>query len=243
MQNIFKTELVKKHPSLPARVTKITTPHGEIMTPAFMPVGTRAFVNFMTPFDLENAGSQIILGGNTYHMLCAPGMEIMECAGGMHKFMGWNKPMLTDSGGFQVFSLSKNKKICKIDDQGAHFKHPITGKILHLTPETSISAQKIVGADIIMVFDECTPETGGRDAALLAMERTHRWLNESINAHQRDPNSAYGFRQALFGIIQGGSFLDLRVQSTECILAAELDGIAIGGEVIGYDMQKNWRSD
>lgn len=238
MTNLFSTELIKKHPSLPARVTRITTPHGEIMTPAFMPVGTRAYVNFMTPTDLETAGSQIILGGNTYHMLCAPGMEIIQAAGGMHKFMGWDKPMLTDSGGFQIFSLSKNGKICKIDDKGGHFKHPLTGQIIHLTPETSIGAQKIIGADIIMVFDECTPELGGREAALAAMERTHRWLYESIAEHEKHPNSAYGHKQALFGIIQGGSFLDLREESTKFILEANLDGIAIGGEVIGYDMKK-----
>ncbi len=238
MQTIFKTDVIKKHPFLAARTTKITTPHGEVITPAFMPVGTRAFVNQMTPTDLVDAGSQIILGGNTYHMLCSPGMEIIQCAGGMHRFMGWNKPMLTDSGGFQVFSLSQNKKICKIDHHGAHFKHPDTGQVIHLTPETSIHAQKIIGADIIMVFDECTPENGGREAALAAMDRTHRWLLESKAAHEKNPCSVYGDKQALFGIIQGGSFRDLREQSTLAILSANLDGIAIGGEVIGFDMQK-----
>ncbi len=238
MLNTFKTEFIKQHPTLPARVTKITTPHGEILTPAFMPVGTRAYVNFMTPEDLTQAGSQIILGGNTYHMLCAPGMEIIQNAGGMHRFMNWDKPMLTDSGGFQVFSLSKNGKICKIDANGAHFKHPITGQIIHLTPRSSIETQKIIGADIIMAFDECTPENGGREAALKAMERTHRWLHESIEIHEKNPNSAYGYRQALFGIIQGGSFPDLREESARFILAANLDGIAIGGEVVGFDMQK-----
>lgn len=236
--NEFKTQLIKKHTNRPARVTKITTPHGEIMTPAFMPVGTRAYVNFMTPADLTASGSQIILGGNTYHMLCTPGMEIIQAAGGMHTFMGWNKPMLTDSGGFQVFSLSKNGKICKIDHHGAHFKHPISGKVIDLTPETSISAQKIIGADIIMAFDECTPEIGGRDAALAAMERTHRWLYESKETHEKNPYSAYGFKQALFGIIQGGSFIDLREESAQHILDAKMDGIAIGGEVIGFNMQK-----
>jgi queuine tRNA-ribosyltransferase len=238
MPNTFKTEVIKTHSRLPARVTKITTPHGEIMTPAFMPVGTRAYVNFMMPDDLIKSGSQIILGGNTYHMLCSPGMEILHASGGMHHFMGWSGPMLTDSGGFQVFSLSKNGKICRIDDKGAHFKHPLTGQIIHLTPESSIAAQKIIGADIIMAFDECTPENGGRKAALCAMERTHRWLRESIETHEKNPCSAYGFKQALFGIIQGGSFPDLREQSTRFILEANMDGIAIGGEVIGFDMKK-----
>lgn len=238
MPNLFKTDVIKQHATRPARVTRITTPHGEVTTPAFMPVGTRAFVNVMTPHDLQQSGSQIILGGNTYHMLCAPGMEILQAAGGMHRFMGWHGPMLTDSGGFQVFSLSKNGKICKIDDKGAHFKHPVSGKIIHLTPESSIQAQKIIGADIIMAFDECTPEQGGRDAAEKAMERTHRWLYESIESHQKNPCSAYGYHQALFGIVQGGSFRDLREQSAQFILAADMDGIAIGGEVIGFDMQK-----
>lgn len=238
MTQSFSTQLLKKHSHNHARVTKVTTPHGEFITPTFMPVGTRAVVNHLTPHDLEKTGSQIILGGNTYHMLCAPGMEILQSAGGMHRFMSWDKPMLTDSGGFQVFSLSKNGNICKIDHHGAHFKHPITGKIIHLTPETSIQTQKIIGADIIMVFDECTPEIGGREAALVAMERTHRWLLESKAEHEKNPCSAYGFRQALFGIIQGGSFRDLREQSTQCILEADLDGIAIGGEVIGFDMKK-----
>lgn len=214
------------------------TPHGDVMTPAFMPVGTRAYVNYMTPDDLTQAGSQIVLGGNTYHMLCSPGMEIIENAGGMHKFMNWHKPMLTDSGGFQVFSLSKNGKICKIDDEGGHFKHPNTGKIIHLTPTTSIEAQKIIGADIIMAFDECTPEEGGHDKAVAAMERTHRWLLQSKEIHAANPDSAYGSRQALFGIIQGGSHRDLREISTEFIVNADLDGIAIGGEVVGFDMQK-----
>jgi queuine tRNA-ribosyltransferase len=156
----------------------------------------------------------------------------------MHPFMGWHKAMLTDSGGFQVLSLSKKGSICIIDEDGAHFKHPMTGKIIHLNSKTSIQAQKIIGADIIMAFDQCTPETGGREAALAALDRTHRWLISSVEEHQKNPHSAYGFKQALFGIIQGGSFRDLREQSTEFILQQDLDGIAIGGEVIGFDMPK-----
>jgi queuine tRNA-ribosyltransferase len=238
MLNTFKSQLIKEHTSLPARVMRMTTPHGEVITPAFMPVGTRAYVNYMTPNDLTKTGSQIILGGNTYHMLCSPGVEILQAAGGMHQFMAWQKPMLTDSGGFQVFSLSKNGKICKIDHHGAHFKHPVSGQLIHLTPESSIETQKKIGADIIMAFDECTPETGGREAALAAMARTHRWLMQSKEAHEKQPCSAYGHKQALFGIIQGGSHQDLREESAQFILQADLDGIAIGGEVIGFDMQK-----
>lgn len=238
MLNQFKSELVKKHANLPARVMRMSTPHGEVLTPHFMPVGTRAMLNYVTTDDLKANGSQIILGGNTYHMLVNPGMETIESIGGMHKFMAWDKAMLTDSGGFQVFSLSKKGSICIIDDKGAHFKHPVTGKIIHLNSKTSIQAQKIIGADIIMAFDECTPETGGREAAEAALDRTHRWLLESIEEHQRQPNNAYGSRQALFGIIQGGSFRDLRDKSTEFILQQDLDGIGIGGEVIGFDMPK-----
>lgn len=238
MPNLYQSELVKKHPTLPARVMRMTTPHGEVLTPSFMPVGTRAMLNYLTPADLKQSGYEIILGGNTYHMLCTPGMEVIEKAGGMHKFMGWHKTMLTDSGGFQVLSLSKNGTICIVDEDGAHFKHPISGKIIHLNSKTSIQTQKIIGADIIMAFDQCTPETGGREAALAALDRTHRWLLLSKEEHEKNPNSAYGFRQALFGIIQGGSFRDLREQSTEFILQQDLDGIGIGGEVIGFDMEK-----
>lgn len=245
MHNSFVSKLIKQHRYNAARSMHVTTPHGEILTPAFMPVGTRAAVNCMSADQLTHAGSQIILGGNTYHMLVAPGMEVLQAAGGMHNFMGWHKPMLTDSGGFQVFSLSKNAKICTIDPAGAHFKHPITGKLVHLTPEISITTQKIIGADIIMAFDECTPENGGREAALAAMMRTHDWLLQSITTHEKNPLSSCGHKQALFGIIQGGSFRDLREECTNFILNTPVDGIAIGGESIGFDMVKtqeilNW---
>src|SRR3990167_2667585 len=238
MPNIFKSEVVKKHRYNQARITKITTPHGEILTPTFMPVGTRAAVNCMSADQLISCGSQIILGGNTYHMLVTPGVDVIKAAGGMHKFMAWNKPMLTDSGGFQVFSLSKNAKLCTIDKEGAHFKHPTTGKMVYLTPSTSITTQRFIGADIIMAFDECTPENGGREAALAAMDRTHRWLIQSKETHEQQPDSEYGHLQALFGIIQGGSFRDLRDQSAEFIVHLDLDGIAIGGESIGFNMPK-----
>ncbi len=238
MSQTFKTEILARHKHTHARTTRITTPHGEIITPAFMPVGTRAAVNCMSADQLEAVSSQIILGGNTYHMLVAPGTDIIKAAGGMHTFMSWNKPMLTDSGGFQVFSLSKNSNICKIDQHGAHFKHPNTGKVVHLTPQSSIETQKIIGADIIMAFDECTPEQGGREAALAAMDRTHRWLLQSKEAHEKQTCSAYGFKQALFGIIQGGSFRDLREACAQYVVNMDLDGIAIGGENIGFDMPK-----
>ena len=234
--NLYHSELIHKHAHTDARIMKMSTPHGDVLTPAFMPVGTRAFVNLMTPDDLTASNSQIILGGNTYHMLVAPGMEILQAAGGMHKFMGWDKPMLTDSGGFQVFSLSNNSDICKITENGAQFKHPTTGQKIILNAQTSIDAQKSIGADIIMAFDQCTPDTVSETEALKIMERTHRWLLLSKEIHERNPNSFYGFKQALFGIIQGGQYKSLREQSAQFIVDADLDGIAIGGESVGFNM-------
>ncbi len=234
----YHSQLVKKHKNQPARVMKIDTPHGEVLTPTFMPVGTHAIVNYLTPADLLQTGSPLILGGNTYHMLMKPGLEVIEKAGGMHTFMGWKNAMLTDSGGFQVLSLAQKGGLCRIDEDGAHFKHPISGQVLHLTPQTSIQTQKIIGADIIMAFDECTPETGGRDAAIAALQRTHRWLLLSKEEQEKNPCSAYGHRQALFGIIQGGSYPDLREESARFVLDLDLEGIGIGGEVIGFDMKK-----
>lgn len=234
----FKSEIIRQHAHTQARVTKITTAHGEILTPAFMPVGTRAAVNCMSPQDLKDSGSQIILGGNTYHMLCSPGMTVLENAGGMHRFMNWDGPMLTDSGGFQVFSLSKNSKLCKIDEQGAHFKHPYSGQLLHLTPSSSITAQKIIGADIIMAFDQCTPDVDDKSLVRQALQRTMRWLIESKEHHLKNPFTSYGYQQALFGIIQGAYFRDLREESANFVVSMELDGIAIGGETVGYDMTK-----
>ena len=231
------TEVLHRHPFNKARVTRVTTPHGDFITPVFMPVGTRAGVNNMTPPELRDAGSQIILGGNTYHMLCAPGMDVIEKAGGMHPFMGWHGPMLTDSGGFQVFSLSKNKDICTIDEEGAHFTVPGTQRLIHMTPEMSLETQKIIGADIIMAFDQCTPDSSPRNEVELIMARTHRWLRQSIAYHQTYPTSRYGAQQALFGIVQGGIFEDLRRESAEFVASMDTDGIAIGGETIGFDMK------
>ncbi len=238
MPKKFHSAIVKQHSRLPARVTTVTTPHGSFTTPAFMPVGTRAAVNCMTAQQLTETKSNIILGGNTYHMLVTPGTEFIQDSGGMHRMMAWNGPMLTDSGGYQVFSLSQNSKICKIDETGAKFKHPDSGKLIELSPTSSIETQKIIGADIIMAFDQCTADAGGRAVAEQAMARTHRWLLQSIEIHQKNTQSAYGHEQALFGIVQGGLFRDLREQSLEFLLKQPLDGIAIGGESIGNPMEK-----
>ncbi|MDP3270164.1 MAG: tRNA guanosine(34) transglycosylase Tgt [Legionella sp.] len=233
----FSSEVLYQHSATNARVTRVTTPHGEFITPVFMPVGTRAGVNNMTPVELHESGSQIILGGNTYHMLCAPGMQVIEQAGGMHHFMGWHGPMLTDSGGFQVFSLSKNREICTIDEEGAHFKLPGSSGLIHMTPEMSLETQKIIGADIIMAFDQCTPDSCTKDEVAHIMTRTHRWLRQSINYHHEYPDSRYGYKQALFGIVQGGIFEDLRKESADFVASMNTDGIAIGGETIGFNMQ------
>ncbi len=232
--NQFSSEVLYRHAKTAARVMRVQTPHGDFITPTFMPVGTRAGVNNMTPTELKASGSQIILGGNTYHMLCAPGMDVIEQAGGMHRFMGWHGPMLTDSGGFQVFSLSKN--ICTIDEEGAHFTLPETRRLIHMTPTMSLETQKIIGADIIMAFDQCTPDAVPHAEAEHIMQRTHRWLLESIDYHQQHPTSRYGFKQALFGIIQGGVYPDLRLKSAEFVAAQAVDGLAIGGETVGFDM-------
>ncbi|KTD22057.1 queuine tRNA-ribosyltransferase [Legionella lansingensis] len=237
MSNTFRCEVVKNHSRTQSRVVRVTTPHGVFLTPTFMPVGTRAGVNNMMPQELLAAGSQIILGGNTYHMLCSPGMKVIQEAGGMHPFMGWHGPMLTDSGGFQVFSLSKNKEICTIDEEGAHFKLPGGERLIHMTPEMSMETQKIIGADIIMAFDQCTPDHCSRDEVQHIMARTHRWLKQSVAYHQQYPTSHYGLPQALFGIIQGGVFADLRRESAEFIASMNTDGIAIGGETIGFNME------
>lgn len=214
------------------------TPHGSFSTPAFMPVGTRAFLNYLTPSDLTATGSEIILGGNTYHMLLSPGLETIQALGGMHKMMNWPHPMLTDSGGYQVFSLSKEAKLCKITEEGARFKHPTNGKVIMMTPESSLEAQKVIGADIIMAFDQCTPDKIDKSLVNQAMQRTHRWLRQSKAYHDKHPHSVYGKAQALFGIIQGSNFRDLREESARFVCDLDLDGIAIGGETIGYDMKK-----
>lgn len=229
-------QILAKHSLNRARVTRLNMAHGEVLTPVFMPVGTRAGVNNMTPIELRESGSQMILGGNTYHMLCAPGLENIRHQGGMHQMMGWPGPMLTDSGGFQVFSLSKNKEICTIDEEGAHFCIPGTSRWIHMTPEVSIEAQKIIGADVIMAFDQCTPSHVSEKEAYQIMQRTHRWLKQSLEYHQDNPLSAYGFYQSLFGIVQGGIYPKLRQESAQFVSDLNLPGIAIGGETIGFDM-------
>ena len=205
-----------------ARAGTIHTPHGSIKTPVFMPVGTKATVKTMTPEELEGIGAQIILG-NTYHLYLRPGQEVMRAAGGLHKFMNWSKPILTDSGGFQVFSLTDNRKI---DEEGVTFRSHIDGSEHFISPEKSIEIQKDLGSDIMMAFDECVSYPADYDYTKSSMERTIRWLDRCIEEATNED-------QGLFGIVQGGFYEDLREISAKETVARDLPGYAIGGISVG----------
>lgn len=206
-----------------ARAGVFYTPHGIVETPRFMPVGTLATVKTLTPAQLEETQAQMVLA-NTYHLHLQPGEEIVAKAGGVHRFMHWKGPMLTDSGGFQVFSLSQLRQI---SEEGVIFRSPRDGDIINLTPEKSIQIQNALGADVIMAFDECPPYPSDRSTIIASMERTYRWLERCINAHERPQE------QALFGIIQGGTYLDLRQKAAESLVKLDLPGYAIGGVSVG----------
>ncbi|NEP87847.1 MULTISPECIES: tRNA guanosine(34) transglycosylase Tgt [Okeania] len=205
-----------------ARAGVFLTPHGSVDTPRFMPVGTLATVKTLTPTQLEKAGAQMILA-NTYHLHLQPGESIIAGAGGLHKFMAWSGPILTDSGGFQVFSLGE---IRTISETGVKFRSPRDGSIIDITPERSIQIQNELGADVIMAFDECPPYPASREEVELATNRTYRWLKRCIEAHQRQD-------QALFGIVQGGVYPDLRSVAARQLVDLDLPGYAIGGVSVG----------
>jgi len=204
-----------------ARAGSFITPHGELLTPVFAPVGTQASVKAITPAQLNEMGASLVLA-NTYHLHLRPGDELVAEMGGLHRFMHWDRPMLTDSGGFQVFSLAENRKI---DEDGVTFKSHIDGSMRRLTPEKSIAIQENLGADIIMAFDECAPPYD-RAYNERAMARTHAWVERCKQAKKRPD-------QALFGIVQGGIFPDLRQASAEFISGLDLPGTAIGGLSVG----------
>ena len=208
-----------------ARAGVFSTPHGDIPTPIFAPVGTQATVKAVTPRDLQEMNASLILA-NTYHLHLRPGAELIRDMGGLHEFMQWHGPILTDSGGFQVFSLTELRKI---DDDGVSFKSHLDGSMLRLTPESAMAIQHNLGADIMMAFDECAVPDD-RDVSLAAMERTHAWAKRCVEYHYSHGNPA---KQALFGIVQGGIFPDLRAQSVEAITALDLPGYAIGGLAVG----------
>jgi queuine tRNA-ribosyltransferase len=217
-----------------ARRGRISTPHGEVQTPVFMPVGTQGTVKSLTPADLREAGAQIILG-NTYHLFLRPGHELVAALGGLHRFMAWDGPILTDSGGFQVFSLSKLRKI---SDEGVSFRSPIDGSARFLTPELSIDIQRALGADILMPLDECLGQPATHEATAASLALTLRWAARSQAAHGKaptHPDARAGATEgaALFGIVQGGVYDDLRRRAVEETVGLGFDGYAIGGMAVG----------
>ncbi len=218
-----KYELIKTCKQTGARLGRLHTPHGVIETPIFMPVGTQATVKAMTPEELKEIGSQIILS-NTYHLYMRPGHDLIERAGGLHKFMNWDKPILTDSGGFQVFSLGPLRKI---KEEGVEFRSHLDGSKHFLSPEKATEIQNALGSDMIMAFDECAPYPADRQYVKNSLERTTRWLERCKAAHK------YPEKQALFGIVQGGMYKELREQSAKEITAIDLPGYAIGGLSVG----------
>ncbi len=215
-------QLLRTDPATQARLGRLETAHGVVDTPVFMPVGTQASVKALDPRELDEIGTQIILG-NTYHLHIRPGLDILTKAGGLHRFMNWPKPILTDSGGFQVFSLSK---IRKIKAHGVEFRSHLDGSLLFLGPKEAMAIQRLLGSDIAMTFDDCPPHTAGPREVRAAVERTIRWAGEC-----REQSRAEG--QKVFGIVQGGADSALRQECAKAITALQFDGYAIGGVSVG----------
>ena len=227
----FSFKVIKQDKYSGARAGVLKTPHGEIKTPVFMPVGTQATVKAVAQKDLYEIGSQIILA-NTYHLYLRPGSDIIKKAGGLHNFMNFNKPILTDSGGFQVFSLAKLRKIT---DEGVEFNSHIDGSSHFLTPEKAIQIQNDLGSDIMMAFDECIESGSSKDYTKEAMERTLKWLDRCYNEANKEDKSR---NQVLFPIVQGGMYADLRKESLERTMPYVKTGFGIGGLSVGEPKQK-----
>ena len=225
----MKFDLLKKDPQSQARAGSITTDHGVIETPIFMPVGTVASVKGVHQRELKEEINPDIILGNTYHLYLRPKLEILEKAGGLHKFMNWDRNILTDSGGYQVYSLSATRKI---KEEGVKFKSHIDGSVHFFSPENVMETQRIIGADIIMAFDECTPYPCDYKYAQRSMHMTHRWLDRCINHLEKLPFK-YGYEQTFFPIVQGSTYKDLRMQSAEYIAKSNQQGNAIGGLSVG----------
>jgi queuine tRNA-ribosyltransferase len=219
----IRYEFIKECKQSGARLGKLHTPHGVINTPIFMPVGTAATVKAMTPEELKDMDAEIILS-NTYHLFLRPGHELIEKAGGLHKFMNWDRPILTDSGGFQVFSLGDLRKIT---EEGVEFRSHIDGSKQFLSPEKATEIQNALGSDIMMAFDECAPYPADYDYVKKSLERTTRWAKRCKEAH-KNPDT-----QALFGIVQGGMYKDLREQSVKELLELDFPGYSVGGLSVG----------
>ena len=227
-------DLIKTNTQTNARIGKITTDHGEIQTPIFMPVGTVGSVKAVHQRDLVNDIKAQIILGNTYHLNLRPGLEILEQAGGLHKFINWDKPLLTDSGGYQVFSLSDNRKL---SDEGAAFRSHIDGSKHFFTPEKVVDIQRIIGADIIMAFDECPPGDSEYKYADKSLDLTLSWLKRGIKRFD-ETNPKYGHSQTFFPIVQGGIYPDLRKKAAEFIAELGREGNAIGGLSVGEPTDK-----
>lgn len=256
--NYMDFEIKAKLKSSRARAGIITVPHGKIHTPYFIPVATSATVRALDQEDMNSLGAEVLLA-NTYHLHLKPGDKIIKKLGGLHKFMNWNRPLFTDSGGFQAFSLGygmehsinklgtifpekkkaaeKQPKIAEINDDGVTFNDPSSGKLVHLNPKKSMQIQQNLGADIILAFDECTSPLSSYEYTKKAMERTHKWAKESLHHHKKSLiarknkyKDKYG-NQSLYGIVQGGAYKDLRIKSAKFISSLNFDGIAIGGSL------------
>ncbi|MBM77593.1 MAG: tRNA guanosine(34) transglycosylase Tgt [Crocinitomicaceae bacterium] len=230
-------QINKKDSLSKARAGFIVTDHGKIQTPIFMPVGTAATVKSVSQKDLdEEVKAQIILG-NTYHLYLRPGLNILEKAGGIHKFNSWNKPILTDSGGYQVYSLSANRKI---KEEGVKFRSHVDGSLHLFTPENVMDIQRKIGADIIMAFDECTPYPCEYNYAKKSMHMTHRWLKRCVDRFN-STSPIYGYNQTLFPIVQGSVYNDLRTESAETIASFNMPGNAIGGLSVGEPAEELYK--
>lgn len=225
----MKFELLHQDPHSKARAGVLHTDHGAIPTPIFMPVGTAGSVKAVHQRELETDIDAKIILGNTYHLYLRPGIELLEKAGGLHAFNGWKRPILTDSGGYQVYSLSENRKI---KEEGVTFKSHIDGSKHHFSPESVMDIQRSIGADIVMAFDECTPYPCEYSYAHQSMQMTHRWLTRCVERFHNTPPK-YGYSQALFPIVQGSTYKDLRQQSAEFIANQNQEGNAIGGLSVG----------
>ena len=225
----MKFNLIQKDPSSSARAASLSTDHGNIETPIFMPVGTAATVKGVHQRELKQDIKPDIILGNTYHLYLRPGTEILQQAGGLHRFMNWSSPILTDSGGYQVYSLSDNRKI---KEEGVTFKSHIDGSKHFFSPESAVEIQRKIGGDIIMAFDECTPYPCDYGYAKDSMHMTHRWLDRCLDHHQKTPFE-YDYCQFLFPIVQGSVYKDLRQQSADYIASKDAPGNAIGGLSVG----------
>lgn len=227
-------KLVARDKNSRARAGVLQTAHGEIQTPVFMPVGTAGSVKAVNQQELEHQVKARIILGNTYHLYLRPGLQILKAAGGLHKFMSWNKPILTDSGGFQVYSLSHRRKM---KEEGVTFQSHIDGSRHLFTPENVVDTQRIIGSDIMMALDECTPGTADYSYARSSMELTHRWLDCGLQRY-RETEPLYGYEQLYFPIVQGCVYPDLRRQSAEYVASKDCAGYAIGGLAVGEPAEK-----